>query len=145
DAQGRIVAPGFIDVHAHIEQNLFKSPEARNYVHDGVTSVITGDCGGSADSLKDFLHRVEADHTAINVASLVGHNTVRRQVMGTVNRLATPTEQQQMETLVEQAMRDGAVGLSTGLIYLPGIYSNTDEVVGLARAAARHDGLYASH
>lgn len=145
DAKGQVVAPGFIDVHAHVEQNLFTSPEARNYVHDGVTSVITGNCGGSADNLRDFLHRVETDHVSINVASLVGHNTVRKQVMGSVNRFAEPAEQRQMEALVEQAMREGAVGLSTGLIYLPGLYSNTDEVVGLAKAAARHDGLYASH
>jgi N-acyl-D-amino-acid deacylase len=145
DAKGRVVAPGFIDVHAHLEQNLFGSPEARNYVHDGVTSVITGNCGGSADNLQAFLQRVDTDHTAINVGSLVGHNTVRKQVMGSVNRFASATEQQQMEALVEQAMRDGAMGLSTGLIYLPGLYSNTDEVVGLAKAAAKHDGLYASH
>lgn len=83
--------------------------------------------------------------TSINVASLVGHNTVRRLAMGLNNRLATPEEQKRMEELVAQAMKDGAVGLSTGLIYLPGMYSNTAEVIGLARAAAVYHGVYASH
>ena len=83
--------------------------------------------------------------TSINVASLIGHNTVRRLAMGLDNRLANAEEQKAMETLVLQAMKDGAVGLSTGLIYLPGMYSNTDEVIGLARAAAAYNGVYASH
>jgi len=145
DAKDRIVAPGFIDVHAHIELGVWGRPTAENYIHDGVTSVVTGNCGGSADSLKTFLGRVDKEGTSINVASLVGHNTVRRQVMDLVNRAATPDEQKRMEALVEQAMKDGAVGFSTGLIYSPGLFSNTPEVAGLAKAAARHGGLYASH
>ncbi len=146
DAKQQIVAPGFIDVHAHIEGNLFGNRSANNYVHDGVTTVVTGNCGGSADSLAAFFARIEAGGgSSINVASLVGHNTVRRQVLGLAHRDATADEQRRMEVLVEQAMKEGAVGLSTGLIYLPGLYSSTDEVVGLARAAARHRGLYASH
>lgn len=145
DARDRIVAPGFIDVHAHIELGVWNRPTAENYIHDGVTSVITGNCGGSADSLRAFLGRVDSEGTSINVGSLVGHNTVRRQVMDLVNRAATPDEQRRMEALVEQAMKDGAVGFSTGLIYLPGLFSNTPEVVGLAKAAARHGGVYASH
>ncbi|MBI3715732.1 MAG: D-aminoacylase [Betaproteobacteria bacterium] len=144
DARRHIVAPGFIDVHGHIE-NVLDIPTADNYVHDGVTTVITGNCGGSADRLPEFLAGIDGRHTSINVASLVGHNTVRRLVMGLEDRRATPDEQRQMEAMVEQAMRDGAVGLSTGLIYLPGLYSTTDEVVGLARASARHHGIYASH
>lgn len=145
DARDRIVSPGFIDTHGHIEFGLFETPTADNFIHNGVTTVITGNCGGSADSVKDFLARVDTSRTSINVATLVGHNTVRRQVMGLANRAATPEDQQKMETLVDTAMREGAVGLSTGLIYLPGVYSNTPEVVGLAKAAARHGGLYASH
>lgn len=145
DAKQQIVAPGFIDVHAHIEGNLFGNRSANNYVHDGVTTVVTGNCGGSADSLAAFFARIEDGGSSINVASLVGHNTVRRQVLGLAHRDVTADEQRRMELLVEQAMKDGAVGLSTGLIYLPGLYSTTDEVVGLARAAARHRGLYASH
>jgi N-acyl-D-amino-acid deacylase len=145
DAKGLIVAPGFIDVHAHIENGIFENPTADNYIYDGVTTVITGNCGGSADDLKKFFWRIDSMKTSINVASLVGHNTVRRQAMGLDNRLATASEQKKMEDLVAQAMKDGAVGLSTGLIYLPGMYSNTEEVIGLARSAANYNGVYASH
>ncbi len=145
DARRQIVAPGFIDVHAHIEFGLFDNPTADNYVYDGVTTVITGNCGGSADSLQDFFGRIASTGTSINVASLVGHNTVRRQVLGLANRAASVDEQRRMEGLVEQAMKQGAVGLSTGLIYLPGLYSTTEEVIGLARVAAKHQGVYASH
>lgn len=145
DAQGLIVAPGFIDVHGHIEGGIFERPTADNYIYDGVTTVITGNCGGSAESMKSFFHQLDSMKTSINIASLIGHNTVRRQAMGLSNRLATPEEQRKMEELVAQAMKEGAVGLSTGLIYLPGMYSNTEEVVGLAKAAAAYGGLYASH
>jgi N-acyl-D-amino-acid deacylase len=145
DAKGLIVAPGFIDVHGHIEGGIFENPAAGNYIYDGVTTVITGNCGGSADDLKKFFRQVDSLKPSINVASLVGHNTVRRLVMGLDNRLATPAEQKKMEELVAKAMQEGAVGLSTGLIYLPGMYSNTDEVIGLAKSAAAYNGIYASH
>jgi N-acyl-D-amino-acid deacylase len=145
DAQRRIVAPGFIDVHAHIETSIFTTPSADNYVHDGVTTVITGNCGGSADSLREYFDKIAATGTSINVAALIGHNTVRRLTMGMINRAPTPEEQRRMEALVEQGMKDGAVGFSTGLIYLPGMFSGTDEVAGLAVAARRHGGVYASH
>ena len=145
NAKGLVVAPGFIDVHAHIENGVFDNPSAGNYIYDGVTTVVTGNCGGSADDLKQFFWKIDSTKTAINVASLVGHNTVRRLAMGLSDRLATPEEQKKMEELVEQAMKDGAVGLSTGLIYLPGMYSNTEEVIGLAKAAAKFNGVYASH
>jgi len=145
NAKGLTVAPGFIDVHAHIENGVFENPSAGNYIYDGVTTVVTGNCGGSADDLKNFFWRIDSIKTSINVASLVGHNTVRRLAMGLDNRLATPDEQKKMEELVAQAMKDGAVGLSTGLIYLPGMYSNTDEVIGLAKIAASYNGIYASH
>jgi N-acyl-D-amino-acid deacylase len=145
NAKGLIIAPGFIDVHAHIENGVFENPSAGNYIYDGVTTVITGNCGGSVDDLENFFWRLDSIKTAINVASLVGHNTVRRLAMGLDNRLATPGEQKKMEELVAQAMKDGAVGLSTGLIYLPGMYSNTEEVIGLAKTAASYNGIYASH
>lgn len=145
NAKGLTVAPGFIDVHGHIENGVFENPLAGNYIYDGVTTVITGNCGGSAEDLKRFFWRLDSMKTSINVASLIGHNTVRRLAMGLDNRLANAEEQKAMETLVLQAMKDGAVGLSTGLIYLPGMYSNTDEVIGLARAAAAYNGVYASH
>ena len=145
NAKGLVVAPGFIDVHAHIESGIFENSTADNYIYDGVTTVITGNCGGSADDLKNFFWRIDSMKTSINVASLVGHNTVRREAIGLDNRLATAGEQKKMEELVAQAMKDGAVGLSTGLIYLPGMYSNTEEVIGLARSAASYNGVYASH
>ncbi len=145
DVKRQIIAPGFIDVHGHIEMGLLETPTADNYIYDGVTTVVTGNCGSSADDLKDFFTRVDREHTSINVASLVGHNTVRRQVMGLANRQATPDEQTKMEALVDAAMKQGAVGLSTGLIYLPGVYSNTPEVIGLAKAASKHRGIYSSH
>jgi len=145
DAKGLIVAPGFIDVHAHIENGVFERPTAENYIYDGVTTVVTGNCGGSANDLKKFFWQMDSMKTSINIASLVGHNTVRGLAMGLDNRLATTDEQKKMEALVAQAMKDGAVGLSTGLIYLPGMYSNTEEVIGLAKTAASFNGIYASH
>lgn len=145
DAKGLVVAPGFIDVHGHIEGGIFERPTADNYIYDGVTTVITGNCGGSADDLYQFFKRIDSIHTSINVASLIGHNTIRRQVMALDNRIATAGEQLQMEKLIAKAMKDGAVGLSTGLIYLPGMYSNTDEVIGLAKETAKFYGIYASH
>ena len=78
NAKGWTVAPGFIDVHAHVEGGIFENPSAGNYIYDGVTTVVTGNCGGSADDLKKFFWRIDSIKTSINVASLVGHNTVRR-------------------------------------------------------------------
>jgi N-acyl-D-amino-acid deacylase len=132
-------------VHGHIEGGVFETPTADNYILDGVTTVVTGNCGGSSPDLADFFRRVDSIHSSINVAALIGHNTVRQAVMNRENRAPTPQEQQQMEALVEKAMLDGAVGISTGLIYIPGAFAKTDEVVGLAKKAAAMQGIYASH
>lgn len=145
DAGERIVAPGFIDVHVHIEGNVERNPRADNFLLDGVTTVVTGNCGGSELNLAQWFDKIEKLGLGINVASLVGHNTIRREVMGTANRLATPDEIRRMQSLVDRAMRDGAVGFSTGLEYIPGTFSNTAEVVALAKAAAAHGGVYTSH
>jgi N-acyl-D-amino-acid deacylase len=145
DAKGLVVAPGFIDVHGHVESGIFDRPTADNYIYDGVTTIVTGNCGGSAEDLSAFFRRIDSLQSGINIASLYGHNTARRTVMGTANRKASQEEQQQMESLMEKAMRDGAVGLSTGLIYIPGTFANTAEVVGLAKKAAQYNGVYASH
>jgi N-acyl-D-amino-acid deacylase len=146
DAHGRIVAPGFIDVHAHIESGIEARPEAENFLRMGVTSVITGNCGGSALPLGEWFAQRESSRVSINIGSLVGHNAVRRLGMqGDFDRPPTPEELQRMRELVEQAMRDGAVGLSTGLIYIPGTYAKTDEIVELAKVAAKAGGLYATH
>jgi N-acyl-D-amino-acid deacylase len=111
----------------------------------GVTTLVTGNCGGSALDVGEFLGRVRQTPLGVNLATLVGHNTVRREVFGEADRPPTPEELEKMKALVERAMRDGAVGLSTGLYYVPGAYAKTEEVVELARVAARHGGLYATH
>jgi N-acyl-D-amino-acid deacylase len=145
DARERIVAPGFIDAHTHIEGGVERNPRGDNFLLDGVTTVITGNCGSSEMNLAAWFDKIEKLGLGLNVASLVGHNTVRAEVMGSANRLATPDEIQRMQSLVDRAMRDGAVGFSTGLEYIPGTYSNTAEVVALAKAAAAHGGVYTSH
>lgn len=145
DAAGRVLAPGFIDVHTHVEGAIEKVPRADNYLLDGVTTIVTGNCGGSTSDVARWFARLEELGIGINVATLIGHNTVRRQVMGTENRHATPEELARMKELVHTAMAQGAVGLSTGLIYIPGAYAPTEEVVELARSAAVYDGVYASH
>lgn len=145
EAKGLIVAPGFIDVHGHVETGILTRPTADNYIYDGVTTVITGNCGGSEVDIPLFFKRLDSAGSSINVATLIGHNTVRATIMGRDNRQPSTEEQFKMEALVEQCMKDGAVGLSTGLIYVPGTYATTDEVIGLAKAAAKYNGLYASH
>lgn len=145
DAAGRIVAPGFIDVHTHIEDGLAARPTADNFVSGGVTTVVTGNCGSSASDLATLFAGLEKAPASVNIASLVGHNTVRAAVLGRADRAPTPEEQAKMEALVAVAMRAGAVGMSTGLIYIPGSYARTPELVGLARVAAQHGGIYASH
>ena len=145
DVKGLIIAPGFIDVHTHIERNDLTVPTADNFVFDGVTSVVTGNCGSSHTDIGRYFFRLDSVGMSVNVATLIGHNDVRRAVMGDTRREPSGDEQQRMEALVERAMHDGAVGFSTGLIYVPGTYSKTQEVIGLARAAARYNGIYASH
>ena len=145
DAHDRIAAPGFIDVHTHIEGGIEKVPRADNFLTDGVTTVVTGNCGGSTANVAEWLVNVNKLGLGINVSTLIGHNTVRREVMGTENRLATPDEIAKMQVLVAKAMEEGAVGFSTGLIYIPGTYSNSAEVVALAKAASKFGGVYASH
>ena len=145
DATGMIVSPGFIDVHTHVESGIKRVPTADNYILDGVTSIITGNCGGSEDNLTDFFKKMKETGVSVNVGSFIGHNNVRRQVMKKAMRDPTPKEQIEMEKLVEKAMQQGAVGLSTGLIYIPGTYAKTPEIVGLAKIAAKYGGIYTSH
>ena len=145
DAKGLVIAPGFIDVHAHIEGGESKNPLATNFIYDGVTTVITGNCGGSAENLKNYFNTIDSIGTSINVSSLIGHNTIRKQAMGTANRNATAAEMQAMEKLAAEAMQDGAVGMSTGLIYIPGTYAPTEEIVSLAKVIRAGGGVYSSH
>lgn len=144
DARGQILAPGFIDVHTHVE-NIFSLPAAENFIRMGVTTLVTGNCGTSATDVGEFLGRVKDKPLAVNLATLIAQGSVRRKVMGLVDRAPTPDELKQMEDLVDKGMKDGAVGLSTGLIYVPGTYAKTDEITALARVAARYGGIYATH
>lgn len=145
DAQNRIVAPGFIDVHTHLEGNLEDRPEAENFLYNGVTTLVTGNCGSSATSIRTFFDSLSRVGMSPNVAAMIGHNTIRLKVMKTAFRDPTAREQTEMERLVEEAMQQGAVGLSTGLIYKPGTWAKTAEIAGLAKVAARYGGVYASH
>jgi N-acyl-D-amino-acid deacylase len=145
DATGLIIAPGFIDVHTHIEDDEVKDPTAASFIYDGVTTVITGNCGLSNIDIGKYLSFIDSLKLSINVASLVGHNDVRIAAMGSANRAPSAGELKQMELIVDKAMRDGAVGLSTGLIYIPGTYSRTPEIVSLAKIAAKYDGVYTTH
>jgi len=145
DAQDRVAAPGFIDVHTHVERELPARPDAVNLVADGVTSIVTGNCGGSALPIGEWFGGLARAGTAVNVASLVGHNSIRQAVLGIQDRPPKPRELAEMEMLVARAMEEGAAGFSTGLIYIPGTFAETPELVALARAAARSGGIYATH
>jgi N-acyl-D-amino-acid deacylase len=146
DARGKVVAPGFIDVHAHIESGIERMPRAENYLQMGVTSVITGNCGSSELPMGEWFARLDKAGISINIGSLIGHNTVRRAGMnGDFDRPPTDEELARMRELVAQAMRDGAVGFSTGLEYIPGTFAETDEIVALAKESARYGGIYTTH
>ena len=150
DARGRVLAPGFIDVHTHVESSfsgggLENLPRADNFLLDGVTTIITGNCGSSEVNVGRYRERLAKAGLGINVGTFIGHNSVRTAVMGLENRAPTPIELERMQGVVDQAMRDGAVGFSTGLLYVPGTYANTAEVTELAKAASVHGGVYTSH
>jgi N-acyl-D-aspartate/D-glutamate deacylase len=144
DAAGLVVAPGFIDVHTHAD-DIVETPLAENFVRMGVTTIVAGNCGGSALDIGEALTKIRQSGIAVNYATLIGHNTVRRAVMGTANRDATIAELARMKSLVWRAMADGAVGFSTGLQYVPGTYAKASEILELARITGNAGGLYASH
>ena len=145
DARGMVVAPGFIDVHTHAD-DVAIAPRAANFVHMGVTTIVAGNCGSSTLDMGKFFRELEHTNLAVNVATLVGHNSVRFKAMGgDFDRQPTPAEMERMKALVKKAMEEGAVGLSTGLIYHPGVFSKTEEIIELAKVAAAYDGIYTSH
>lgn len=145
-ANGRVLAPGFIDTHSHADDDLAGEPTALAAVSQGITTVVVGQDGGSPFPLTGFVAALEQHGSAVNVASYAGHNTLRDEVMGKdFARAATPEEVAAMRTLLEQELAAGALGLSTGLEYDPGIYSDRAEVIALAQAAAAAGGRYISH
>ncbi|MBH75394.1 MAG: amidohydrolase [Dehalococcoidia bacterium] len=173
DAAGNIVCPGFIDMHAHPDLTLFYK-EVQDYkLRQGVTTEVGGNCGFTAAPLypktseqlkkfmafitpptgvdwgwstfKEYLQKVSDSSPATNLVPLVGHGTVRIAVMGVQQRAPTQNELSEMEMLVDEAMEAGAYGISTGLVYVPGNYAETEEIVALAKIAARHGGIYATH
>ena len=146
DATGLVLAPGVIDTHNHSTEGLDADPDAISQVAQGITTLVVGQDGSSPFPLADYLARRRANPATVNVAALVGHATIRRQVMGDdFRRTATPAEIVRMEALVDQEMRSGAIGLSSGLEYEVGSYASTEEVVAMARVAAKHGGFYISH
>ncbi|HZS46635.1 MAG TPA: D-aminoacylase [Blastocatellia bacterium] len=168
DAKGMVVAPGFIDMLGQSEISLLIDPRAESKVFQGITTEVTGE-GGSAAPVNDFIlkenepyfthfkvnadwrtmgeyfNRLERAHPAINLATYVGATQVRQYVLHDENRAPTPAELDQMRTLVAEAMEDGAVGLSTALVYPPAAYAKTEEIIELAKVASRYGGIYATH
>ncbi|WP_290819057.1 amidohydrolase family protein [Halovivax sp.] len=173
EAGGSVVSPGFIDIHTHSDFTLPANREAHSKVRQGVTTEIVGNCGTSAapaygevaadvaegfayrgvgdvvdvewKSMAGYLDHLEGEGVSLNVGSLIGHENARIAAVGYEDREPTADELAEMKAIVDEAMADGAVGLSTGLIYTPGAFADTDEIVELASAVAEHGGLYATH
>ncbi len=151
NARGLYITPGFIDLHTHVDRGMY-FPENRpllNYLYQGVTTIIVGQCGSSAwpifEQAEDQMKRWTEEGIGPNAALLVGHGTVREIVMGRENRAPTAEELGKMKVLVKQAMDQGAYGMSTGLIYVPGSYSETDEIIELVKVIVPYGGMYHSH
>ena len=147
DISSLIIAPGFIDLHTHSDEPILKSKTRANYNFQtqGVTTIVTGNCGGGALDVNAYLSAVDAHGAGANVAHLIPLGTLRSAVMGTEDRPPNPSEKKKMRALVERGMADGAWGVSTGLIYVPGRYAQTSEIIELAKVAAQSGGIYASH
>lgn len=165
DATGRVVTPGFIDAHSHSDLSLFHHAKALGSVRQGITTVMTGQCGSSAapyyegvftsfgistseltwDTVDEYFHYLEHQGIGINMGMLVGQGTIRGKVMGTADRETTPEELAQMKALVRDAMEDGAYGISSGRRYMPGCLADEAEVIALCKVAADYDGIYMSH
>ena len=145
DAHGLIVAPGFIDIHSHGRRGIAAVPTAENYLREGVTSIIEGPDGSSPLPISRFLGDTAKVPISINFGTCVGQGSIRSEVMGLVNRKATPEEIEKMKVIAAQAMRDGAFGLSTGLFYVPGNFTPTEEVIEIAKVVGRMGGFHVSH
>jgi len=145
DVSGLVLAPGFIDIHTHARRGIFEIPTADNYVRQGVTTLVEGPDGGSDVPLHPFLERVATARITPNFATFIGQGSIRSEVVGSADRRATADELERMRGLVRQGMEQGAFGLSSGLFYVPGTFTPTDEVVELAKVAGRMGGIYISH
>lgn len=147
NAEGLIVTPGFIDPHTHSLEELYSKDKNSNlnYLMQGVTTVINGNDGGGHYQINKIAEELTKNGIGTNVALLVGHGTVRKAVMGKAERTPTKKELEEMKSLVEQAMQQGALGFSSGLYYVPGVFSDTEEVIELAKIAAKYNGIYDTH
>jgi len=172
DATGHAVAPGFIDIHSHSDYNVLIDPRVESKVRQGVTTEVVGNCGSSAapmnqevkayreeymrarlgddfefnwETMRDYMALIDATGASFNVIPLVGQGTVRQNVMGYEDREPTRSEMEAMKELAAQAMKDGAWGMSTGLIYTPSVYASTEEIIELAKVVADNGGVYFSH
>lgn len=147
DARGLAVAPGFIDIHSHADGTLFRDPRAESVIRQGVTTVVVGQDGDSRapGSMSDLFRDIDALHSSVNVASMVGLGSVRHVVIGDANRAATPTELRAMIALVEAALAAGACGASSGLEYTPGEFASRDELIALCQPLASRGLPYATH
>ena len=146
DAHGLVLAPGFIDIHNHSIEGLDSDPLAETQIAQGITTAVQGPDGDSPWPIKEWTEQRRKHPAALNVAVFAGHATIREQVMGKdFKRVATPQEIEKMAQLTWQAMNEGAIGLSSGLEYEVGSYSNTAELIAMARSAAEHGGFYSTH
>ena len=146
DVAGLVLAPGFIDIHNHSTERLFDWPLAETQLAQGITTIVVGADGSSPWPVADYLTRIDELRPTVDVATLVGHGTVRRAALGEdFRRTATDAEIADMSARVERGMREGAFGLSSGLEYDPGFYSSTGELIAVSRAAADHGGFYMTH
>ncbi|WP_025663168.1 N-acyl-D-amino-acid deacylase family protein [Aquimarina megaterium] len=147
DAKGMVVSPGFIDPHTHADRDLVKKDKAHNlpFLMQGVTTVVVGNDGESFYPISKYNDLYEKQGIGTNVIQLVGHGTLRNQVMGKGDKKATLADIEQMKTLLKQEMESGAFGISTGLFYAPGSYSNTEEVVALTKLVGEYRGIYDTH
>jgi N-acyl-D-amino-acid deacylase len=145
DAHGLAVSPGFIDAHSHADGGIFEDPDAETHIRQGVTTSFVGEDGFSSYPLGKWFDKLRAQPAALNFGSFVGEGTIRKLVMGNETRRPTTAELNRMREMIDQEMRSGARGLSTGLEYEPNRYADTDEVVACAAVAAKRHGIYISH
>lgn len=152
DAEGLTVTPGFIDSHSHSDKAIFTHPEMKEKCEQGITTALGGQCGGSqissaknGEDIEDFFKRANESSLGSNLASFVGHGSIRRAVMGYENREPDEDELERMKELVRESVRRGAVGMSTGLIYNPGMFAKTDELIALSEVCVNEGGILSSH